>query len=217
MTAGEVKQTVKSHRPAAVVGGVVGLILIVAWFGYDIAMTPARPEIARGNPAEVVAYIADARGLAKLSQIEQEQFLNQWKDYLLQPGHDEELRQCLETLPDAERKTFAEAIFRQAKRAFVDDAKRYAQQTTPEEKNKFIRDKLNQYASQAEFTKRVASGFKGNAPKSQDELQKWIIENTTAEERAVGEPYVEALKRVREMVKKEQRGAQAVTASTSGA
>lgn len=216
MTAGDVKQTVKTHRPAAVIGGVVGLILIVAWFGYNMAMTPARPEIARAKPAEVVAYISNERGFASLTQIEQEQFLTQWKDYLLQPGHDAELRECIDSLSENERKAFAEAVFKQAKRAFVDDAKRYAQQTTPETKNKFIRDKLDQYASQAEFTKRVASGFKGNAPKSQDELQKWIIENTTAEERAIGEPYVEALKRVREMVKKEQRGAQAASAAPTG-
>lgn len=216
MTAGEVKQTVKRHRPAAVIGGVAGLVIILGWLGYNMAMTPARPEIARATAAEVVAYVANDRGFASLAQVEQEQFLNQWKDHLLKDGNDEQLRDCLDALSDEDRKAFSSAVFKQAKRAFVDDAKRFAQQTTPEAKNKFIREKLDQYSSQAEFTKRVAGSFKGNAPKSQDELQRWIMENTTAEERAIGEPYAEALKRVREIVKKEQRGAQAASAAPTG-
>lgn len=217
MTTGEVKHTLRRHRPAAVAGGVAGLLLIGGWFGYDIAMTPAQPDLATARATEIVTYIASDRGLGRLTQIEQQQFLDQWKAHLQQDGRDQELKECMDNLSDDVRKNFTAVVVRQAKRAFIDDARRYAQQDSPAARDKFIRERLDQYAAQAEFTKRVAASFRGDAPKSQDELQKWIMQNTTAEERAIGEPYVEALKRVREIVRKEERGAQPASAAPTGA
>ena len=213
MTTGEVKQVVKRHRPAALFGGMAGVALIVGWFGYDIAMTPAKPDIGNAEAKEIVAYISNERGLAKLADVEQEQFLRRWQEHVVQPGKDVELKECLDGLDEESRRAFGEAIFRQAKRKFLDEAKRYSAQTTPQERNDFIRERLEEYAAQSAFTKKVAGSFRGSGPKSQDELQKYIMEHTTAEERAIGEPYAEALKRVREVVKKEQRGAQASAAN----
>lgn len=215
MTTGEVKQVVKRHRPAALFGGIAGVLLIAGWFGYDIAMTPSRPDVATAKAAEMVNYISNSRGLARLAQVEQEQFLDQWKTQMMKPGRDAELKECLDEINEDQRQAFADAVFRQAKRAFMDDAKKYAEQSTPQQRNDFIRDRLTQYAQDAAFTKKVAGSFRGSGPKSQDEMQKWVIEHTTPEERAIGEPYVEALKRVREVVKKEQRGAQ-VSATSPG-
>ncbi len=217
MTNGEVKQSFRKHRTAAIAGGVAGLLLIGGWFGYDMAVTPSQPDLTTARASEIVSYIASDRGLGRLTQIEQQQFLDQWKAHLQQEGRDAELKTCMDELGDEERKAFTAVVIRQSKRAFVDDAKRYAQQRTPADKDKFIRERLAQYAAQAEFTKRVAASFKGDAPKSQDELHKWIMQNTTAEERAIGEPYFEALKRVREIVRKEERGAQSASAGPTGA
>lgn len=208
MTTGEVKQVVKRHRPAALFGGIAGVALIAGWFGYDIAMTPARPDVANAKAADIVAFISNDRGLNRLPDVEQEQFLDQWKTQITQPGKDADLKDCLDGLDDEARKAFGDVIFRQAKRSLIDDAKRYASQATPQAKSDFLRQRLEDYAGQTLFIKKVAGSFRGSGPKTQDELQKWVMEHTTAEERAIGEPYVEALKRVRELVKKEQRGSQ---------
>ncbi|MBK8267864.1 MAG: hypothetical protein IPK83_05990 [Planctomycetes bacterium] len=50
MTTQDVTTTVKRHRPAALIGGIAGLIL-AGYFGYDIAMTPSEPAIATARPA----------------------------------------------------------------------------------------------------------------------------------------------------------------------
>lgn len=209
-------QNMKRHRRAAQGGGLVGLALLACYFGYDLAMTPATPDMATAKASEIVAFVGSERGLGRLSQIEQEQFLERWRLHVQEPGRDKELKECLENLDDGERKSFAEAVIRQSKRAFIDDAKQFAQLRTPEEKNKFVREKLDQYAAAAQFTRNIAASFRDGAPRSQDEFQRWLLENTTAEERAIGEPYVEALKRVREIVKKEQRGAEAKSVSAAG-
>ncbi len=211
MTSNDVKQVVNRHRPAAVFGAAIGLILIVGWFGYDRAMTPTKPVIASAKAAEVVAYISDERGLAVLPQIEQEQFLEQWKDHVAQEGPKLQLKACFDELSDDQRKQFTDAFFRHAKRSFLNDARRYSQLATPEEKGEFLRDRLADYEKQALFTRDVAGSFRSDFGQRPDDIQKWTMEHTTAEERAIGEPYVDALKRVREQVRKEQR-----VAETSG-
>jgi hypothetical protein len=204
MTTGELKQAVKRHRSSAYLGIVAGILLIVGWFAYDMMQTPDTPQIGRAPAAEIVAYVGNARGYARLTQIEQEQFLDRWREFLINEGGEEELNDCLDGMDESDRKAFAAAILKHAKRSFIEDARRYARQSTPQEKNAYLREKLEHYQAQARFTKRVASSFRGEAPKNQDQLQQWVIEHTTAEERALGEPYLDALKRVREIVRKEQ-------------
>lgn len=205
MTTGEVKRVVKRHRPAAVLGVTAGLVLILGWFGYDVAMTPAKPDVATADASEIVAFISDERGLTRLPQIEQEQFLDLWKDRVARPGEDQALRECLEELSDEARKRFADAMVHQVKRSYIDDAQAYAKLTDPMEKDRFLRERIAEYSSQGAFAKKVASSFKGSAPRNQDELNRLILEKTTPEERAIGEPYYDDLKRMREQIRKEER------------
>jgi hypothetical protein len=216
MTVDEMMGAVKRHRRAALVGGIGGLALLTAYLAYEFAMTPARPDPRTAQAAEVVTYIADARGLPRLSQIEEQRFLQQWRDVLLQePRNKEELKLCLADLGDQQRKSFSEAIFKHFKRAFLDDAGRYGQ--TPKDlKYEYLETKVAQYRQQAVFLKDVAMGFSKQFSGRQDDLQKWIMEHTSAEERAVGEPYLEALKRVREQIRKQQPAAASSPAETPG-
>ncbi|MCG8404503.1 MAG: hypothetical protein MI923_04810 [Phycisphaerales bacterium] len=204
MTTDEVKKAVKRHRHAAVIGGVVGLIVLAGWIGYVVAMTPQKPVISSAPAEEVVAFIANKRGLAKLPHIEQQQFLERWHEHIIQPENRDELKQCLEHLDDDDRKKFTESVFEHLKRAFVDDAKHFSRLTDRSEKSRFLRRKVTELHERAVFIKDVAKGSMGNFG-GQEELQAWLIEHTSPKERQLGEPYLEALKRVGAQMQKETR------------
>lgn len=204
MTTDEVKTAVKRHRPAAVIGGVVGLVVLAGWIGYVVAMTPSRPVISTAPAEEVVAYIANSRGFASLPDIEQKQFMERWEAHVKIEENKQELKQCFDQLSDNERKAFTEAIARQFKRSVMDDARRFSQLTTPAQKHDFVRRKLEEGRNQMSFIKEVASAFRPNLG-GREEFNQWVLEHTTPKERALGESYIEALKRVDLQIQKEQR------------
>jgi hypothetical protein len=215
MTTVEVKSTIKRHRPAAYVGGAVGLAILIGWFAYNAAMTPAKPIIQTAKAAEVIEYVSNDRGLNSLAQIEQQHFLEQWKSHVMQEGPKQELKTTFESLDEEQRKRFVTAMTRHFKRAFMDDAKHFAQLTQPTERNKFIRERLQQYAGEGVFLKDVAKSFKNDFRGGPDEMKRWFMENTTPEERAIGEPYADALKRVNEQVRQQERAPKPPTTSAN--
>jgi hypothetical protein len=213
MTTDQVKATVHRHRPAAMAGGLIGLALLIAYVGYQYAMTPSAPDLQKSPPAEVIAYIANSRGLDKLAQVEQQRFLERWRDMVMQDAKKkDELRACFETLDEDVRQSFSEGMFKHFKRNFLDDAKAYAR-LPQEERYAFLHDRIGQYRERAMFVKDVARGFSKQFKGTEEDLRGWVMEHTTAEERAIGEPYVEALKRAEELVRKEKR--RAAPAATS--
>jgi hypothetical protein len=72
MTTDQVKATVHRHRPAAVVGGLIGSALLIGYVAYEYALTHSMPDLQKCAAVEVVTYIASPRGLAKLLQVEQQ-------------------------------------------------------------------------------------------------------------------------------------------------
>jgi hypothetical protein len=196
----------KRHRTAVLAGMVCGLVILAAWVGYEWGMTPAVPNVQQAPAEEVVAYIGNPRGLARMPQIQQEQFLQQWKDHVQKEPARSQLRECFRTLEEETRKAFSAAIMKQIKRAFLADARQFSSLTSPEDRSGFTRNKVLQYRDEALFMKDVAVGFKAPVGSRTDDAQQWVMENTTAEERAIGEPYYNALKRVRDQVRKEQTG-----------
>jgi hypothetical protein len=196
----------KPYRRAALTGMVIGLTILGGYVAYEAMATPATPVIATASAAEVVAYISNERGLARLSQIEQEQFLGHWKDHVLQPEAQKELKACFDGLPTEQRKKFTDAIFKHIKRAFLSDAKQFSKMISTQERSRFVLRKVDEYAAQALFAKEVAGAFKADAIRSgPTDFQQWVLEHTTAEERAISEPYVDALKQGRELARKQGR------------
>ncbi|HVP09974.1 MAG TPA: hypothetical protein VMV94_02175 [Phycisphaerae bacterium] len=204
MTADEVRARVHRHRPAAIAGGLIGLAVLIAYVVYEFAMTPKPPDLQKSPPAEIVAYIANPRGLDKQPQVEQQRFLERWRDLLLQDTKKkDELTACFETLDDELRQAFSAEIFKHFKRNFLDDAKAYTK-LAQEERYAFLQDRATEYRNRAMFLKDVAKGFGKQFKGTEDDLRAWIMEHTTAEERAIGEPYVEALKKIEEQAHKER-------------
>jgi hypothetical protein len=199
---------VRHHRTPAVVGIVVGVVLVATIVGYQWAATPTRPNVQSAAPADVVSYVSHDRGLASLAQIEQEQFMKAWQGRIMaDAAYQESLREALRALNEEDRKRFVNAIIRVMKRNFLDDAKRYAA-LGQQERFAFVRERLVEYAAQAPMLKDLTrdTGFRRDLPGGQDEVRQWLMENTTAEERAIGEPYVDALKHVSEQDKKQKKG-----------
>jgi hypothetical protein len=117
-----------------------------------------------------------------------------------------ELKTSFETLDKNVRKDFSAELFKHIKRSFLDDARGYAR-LAQEERYAFLRDRIDQYSERALFVKDVAAGFSKQFKGTEEDLRGWIMEHTTAEERAIGEPYVEALKRAEEQVHQEKNRA----------
>lgn len=206
MTTDEFKSAARRHRPAALIGGAIGLALLLSYVAYQLAVTPRRPPVQSASAAEVVAYVSNSRGLAALSQIEARQYLTQWRDAIMgDPARKAELKQCLEGLGDPERKALVESLFAQGKRAFLDDAERYRRLTSSQEQHHFLRQRLEEYQGQAAFFKDLAEIFQRDLAGTPQEFQRWIFEHTTAEERERGQSYVTAMQRVAEQVRKEER------------
>ena len=215
MTTTDVKNTLKRHRTAAFAGGAVGLVLLIGWIAYISAMTPARPIISTAKAGEVVEYISNERGLNKLAQFEQKQFLEQWKTHVMQEGPRKELKEFFEGMDEDARKRFVAAITRHFKRAGMEDARRFAQLTSPGDRNAFISERLDQYISEGFLFKDLGRSFKSDFAGGPDDVQRWIMENTTPEERALFEPYADALKRVREQKRQREQAPKSPTASAT--
>ena len=217
MTTDQVKTAAHRHRPAALVGGLIGLILLVAYVAYELAMTPSVPDLQKSPAKDVVAYIASPRGLDKQPQVEQQRFLERWRDLVTQdPKKKDELKACFESIDDELRQGFSAEIFKHFKRNFLDDARAYGR-LAMDERNAFLRDRIGQYRDRALFVKDVARGFSKQFKGTEEDLRGWIMEHTTPEERTIGEPYVDALKKAEEQVRKENRKPAPETTSSAAA
>ncbi len=205
MTSEEVKTTVKTHRKSAFLGVAVGVVLVGGYFAAELMLTPAEPEVQTAPVGDVVAYVIDSRGLEKLSDIEQTRLLDRWKERIIRDeAYKSSLKDSLLSLPDADRKAFTDAIFKQLKRTFINDALQFSQLASGAAQSEFCRKRVEILDAERAFLTDLAGVFKGDFP-GPDKFQEWIISHTSAAERQLGEPYIDALKRVRTQIKKEER------------
>ncbi|MBU1759163.1 hypothetical protein KKG31_08870 [Patescibacteria group bacterium] len=204
MTREEAKAVVKRHRLAALIGGATGLLILAAWALYVVLTTPDVPTINTASASDVLAFIADERGLSALPQIEQEDFLKRWEAHVTELENQEELIQSFDQLDDAQRKLIIDVMLKHFKRAFVADARRFSRLGTPAEKNTFCRRKVTELKSQSRFIKDVVSAFDQDFG-GRDGMNKWIMDHTSAEERELGATFLAALDRVRRQMEKESR------------
>ena len=145
MTTDEVKKVVKQKRPAAMAGGIAGVVILVAYLGYTVAVTPSKPDFRDSPPQEIIAFVASERGLGGLTQVEQERFLNQWREVLLEDSEKmRAVKQALSELQSNERKTLVEAFFKHIKRGYLDDARRY-KNLDQDKQYAFLAEKVREY------------------------------------------------------------------------
>lgn len=205
----EINKSVKQNRNWAVLGIGVGLVLIVAWFGYKFLMVVEVPTIRDNKPKVIVSYISNPNGLRALTQIEQRQFLEEWRTYLMSDAEAKDaLSQHLKDLDLDQRKQFVEQMVWQFKEIVVDDARQYARMTTTE-RNTFVQKKADELEGQETFVRDLSKVF-GKDMGSQDEMRRMIFEITTPQEREISMPYLDALQRVIEQHRKQRRNEETV-------
>jgi len=217
-TAHNMNEAAASGRPAgrrraALVGAVVGALIAVVGLGYwvyDRAATPARPNVESAPVGELIEFVVNERGLARLPQYEQERFLTAWKTEYAHDAKQRELKGYLEKAPESDRAAVREALYRIARRQFFADAREYL---TLKEKNAntypFLAGKLASAAVEAAWikgngdpTKDLSGVMAAGLPRNPEDITKLIVSDTTPEERVLGEQYLNALRNVREQEKK---------------
>lgn len=207
----EINKSVKQNRNWAVLGIGVGLGLLIAYFGYELVMAVDVPAIREAKPKVIVSYISNPRGLRKLTQIEQRQFLDEWRDYLMSDAEAKEaLSRHLKELEEEPRKQFVEQIVFQLKEIVVSDAKQYESMATAE-RSKFVHKRADELGGQREFVEDLGKIF-GKDMGGQDEFRKLIFQITTPQERDVSMPYLDAIQRAIEQ-RRNQRRAEPVAAN----
>lgn len=207
----EINKSVKQNRNWAFLGAGIGLLLIVCYFGYEFMMSVDRPTIRDSRPEVIVSYIINPRGLEKLTQIEQRQFLEEWRNYLMSDEDAKEaLASHLKDLDSSQRKQFVNEMMEQFKNIVVDDARQFDRMPTAE-RNVFIRKRAEELMGQEKFTTEIAKIF-GSEVGGQDQIRQWIFGHTTPAEREICSPYLQAIQDVAEQIKKQQRRSASVVA-----
>jgi hypothetical protein len=215
MTTEEINRTVKQNRNWIVVGVAMGFVLIAGYFGYEFAMTPDRPAVASASQSAIVEYIIDPRGMDRLTNVEQQQFLEDWRKRLAESPDDKgSLKKALTELSSDQRKQFIERMLGQFKEIVVDEAKQFNQMTTAE-RNKFVFKQATEFEGHEAFVRELAAVF-GREGMSQNKLREWIFEHTTPAEREICIPYLEAIQRVIEQRRKERRAEAAANPTRPG-
>lgn len=208
---------IQARKRPAMLGGLVGLVAvlgILGYFGFHIAMTPVKPAIPTASAAEIVDFVSNSRGLRNLSRVEQQKFLDAWRESLTSNEVKRtELKKHFDGLSDADRQEFTDSVFEPMKRSFVEDAKVY-RVTPPASKYQFLRAKAEEYWGHGMLIKDVGTAFKSTFNMGPDEFQKWIIDHVTPEERAVAEPFYHDLQDLAEQKKKEQKRLAATQSAT---
>ena len=200
-----IKTNVKKNRHWAFLGAGLGVVLIVGYFGYEMAMTPDRPATVSASQAEIVSYIIDPRGMSKLADIEERQFLDAWRERLVTDAEQKSsLKAALTALSSEERKRFIDTMLKQFKRVIVNDAEQF-EQLPSSERSAFVLKKTTEFEAQESFVRDLSLIFGAEAPSS-DKLREWVFEHTSPQERELCVPYVEAIQRVAEQRRKQRRG-----------
>lgn len=221
MTTDEVKIAVKRRRPAAIAGGIAGVVILAGYLAYAIAMTPSKPDPRKAEPGEIIQFVASERGLGAMTQVEQQQFLDSWRDVLVEDSEKKAaVKKALTALPSEERRALVEAFFKHVKRGYLDDAKRY--KNLPEDRQyAFLAEKIGEYEQRALFMQDVAADMgPGVFGGGEGAMKQWLFEHTSEDERQLGLPYMDALAQVAVQLKKQRAtpgSAETTTARAGGA
>lgn len=208
----EINKSVKQNRNWAVLGIGVGLALILGYFGYQYAVSVDRPSIPDSRPKVIVAYISNPHGLRRLAQIEQRQFLEEWREYLMSDDKaKEDLGRHLNELDPPDRKAFVNEMLFQFKELVVDDARRYGNLTNAE-RNKFVSERAEELSGQDKFVRQIGSSL-GSEVGGQEWLRQWVFDNTTPKERELCMPYLDAIQRAAKELEKRRSADASATAS----
>lgn len=192
-TTGATASTNSNSRWIGLAVVAAAVLLLGGYWAVDTLTSPAAPDVATAEPAVIVEFMGHPKGLARMSRGEQVAFLGSiWPRFTSDDGK-EAFATAFAELPPSAMNRIQECVFDLAKAKILEDAEKY--NSLPEEKRQeFIRAQINGYDKfRSNFRGDTVDAMKSGLPMDPDEWSKSLMTRTTAAERALAQPFVEAL------------------------
>lgn len=198
----------KDQRALKVAGAVTVVALVLGLGGYwlyDTLTAPPVPDVKVASAKEIAAFMGHPRGLIRMSRGEQLAFLADFWPRFNTPETKKQFSDLMAEMAPSEIGRMQEVIFELAKAQITDDAEQY-NRLPEDERLAFIRSRIDKYdAFRANFRGKSSHDMKQGLPVDPDEWSKSVMTRTTAADRALCQPYIEALQNEIERQHKEGR------------
>jgi len=202
------------RRQVALVA-VAGLAVLVlaggAWLAVQWLLTPAVPEIGRADAQQVVEFMADPRGLIRLSGERRQRFFARLVQYYRRPERRKQLAEALQEMSPSERAVLREAVLEVVKDKVVSDAIQFHKQRDRKARDRFLKRKLAEYdalriwISGADGGPNLTAGMDEGLPARPEAWAKYAVTRTKPAERKLARPYIdELLKRADELKRQKE-------------
>lgn len=186
----------KDQRGLKVVGAVTAFVLVAGLGGYwlvDTLTAPPVPDVKVASADEIAAFMGHPRGLIRMSRGEQIAFLADFWPRFNSAEGKKEFGAVMAKMAPSETGRMQEVIFELVKAQVMHDAEKY--NSMPDERrDEFVRARVNHYDSfRGNFRGDAVDEMKEGLPVDPDEWSKSVMTRTTAADRALCQPYLEAL------------------------
>jgi len=195
-----------------VVGLGMAVVMVVgAFWLYDLIVAPPVPDPEAASAEEVLAFMAHPQGLSRLPMEERKACLIEIMQHYAAPERRAELGRAFEKMPPDERDRVREAVFTILKDQVMKDADQY-RRLSPEQRERFVLQRIGEYDKFRRYFRRsgpsdkpLARSFAQGLPTRSDEWIRLLLFHTTAEEQAKAREYFDHIAQVVDRMKKQQR------------
>jgi len=187
----------------AVIGG--------GWWAYFKFTTVAPPELATATPDDVVEFLGDTRGYARMSLPRREAFLVETYQRFNSYEDRANLVRSFRRMPRSKRQLCVDKTFDVAREITLRCAQEY-RRVPKREKTKFIDRTMKRFrAMQGDLggggdpNVNFGQAVVPHMPTTSHDMRKMLVTRTTPSERAQVEPFVNAIAKRHEEMKKNRR------------
>lgn len=215
--AGQPGTTAPKQQQALKVAGVVTAVVLVGLLGgywlVDTLTAPPVPDVKVASAEDIATFMGHQRGLIRMSHGEQVAFLADFWPRFNSPQGKTEFGAVMAEMAPSELGRLQEVIFDLTKAQVMDDAEKF-NKLPDEQRDEFVRQRVDQYDTfRANFRGREVDDLKEGLPVDPDEWSKSVMTRTTAADRALCQPYIEALQNEIENQRRAGRWAPGATSS----
>jgi hypothetical protein len=200
-----------SDRSKKILLGVLAGVVLVGggWWAYYKLTTIPPPDLASATGEEVVSYLGDSRGYARLGVDERQDYLVRVCQRYATGSDRENLNHALHRMTRSERQVFLDATFDVGRVRAVKLASEYNRLSNPREKTAFVDKAMRTFEEMraplsgapvigpnGQPTPPMANlgdAFRDDMPKGGDEMMKVIVSKTSSKERSEVKPLVDAI------------------------
>lgn len=178
--------------------GVVAVALGGFWAFYELT-TVRKPDLQTASAEQVVEFLGDPRGFARLPLNERQTFLSRmfkrYNDYENRLA----LNENLATMSSTQSQVLLDAIYEVAHNLVMTAAEEF-NNLPPSERGKHLDNTIRRFlvlrgemSGGGDTRQNIGEPFRKYMPTGSDELGKLIVSRTTPEEREKAQPFIDAL------------------------